>query len=350
MNTKDMLSELQKYNEDELFYKNYYEMKQTDNFESFLKSLDMKYINERLLITPDIEGGFMPDSVGDDAFFFDDNDKNNVILSKHNRYTPVFNHQHQFFELVYVLQGSCRQNIQHQHFILKEGDFCLIAPTSIHSIEVFDDSLIINILIRFSTFEEIFYSILKDTNKISTFFTNILYTKTYKDYLIISSYDDLFIREHILTMYIENLEKKKYYESILDSELIILFSKLLQNYENTIRLPNDRKKFSNDFSNMIAYIDKNYQTTTLKAIAQEFHFSTAYCSRIIKNYTGKSFTQLQQAIRFHKACFFLENTNKAISEISELVGFNNVEHFNRLFKKIYQQTPGEYRKHQSRKN
>ena len=71
---------------------------------------------------------------------------------------------------------------------------------------------------------------------------------------------------------------------------------------------------------------------------------TNYFSLAFKKHTGKSFTQLQQAIRFRKACFFLENTNKSIAEISELIGFNNVEHFNRLFKKIYASTPGQYRK------
>ena len=145
-------------------------------------------------------------------------------------------------------------------------------------------------------------------------------------------------------MFIENMEKKKYYENILNSGLMILLSKLFQNYEDTIQLPVETQKSSAAFSDIMAYIDENYQTVSLSDIADKFHFSTAYCSRLIKKHTGKSFTQLQQAIRFRKACFFLENTNKSIAEISELIGFNNVEHFNRLFKKIYASTPGQYRK------
>ena len=335
MDTNELLDELKKFNEHELFYKDYYNAKQGENFQEYLGNLDKEYIKEQFLIVPEIEGGFMPDSIGDDAFFFDDNDKNNVILSKHNRYTPVFSHQHQFFELAYVLQGFCEQTTGHNHFKLNEGDLCLISPYTKHSIGVFDDSLVINILIRGSTFEDIFYTTLKDKNKLSSFFNNSLYTKNYNAHLIISSGKDSFIK---------NMEKKKYYENILNSGLMILLSKLLQNYEDTIQLPVETQKSSAAFSDIMAYIDENYQTVSLSDIADKFHFSTAYCSRLIKKHTGKSFTQLQQAIRFRKACFFLENTNKSIAEISELIGFNNVEHFNRLFKKIYASTPGQYRK------
>lgn len=344
MDTNELLDKLKDFNEHELFYKNYYNAKQGENFQEYLGNLDKDYIKKQLLIVPEIKDGFMPDSIGDDAFFFNDNDKNNVILSKHNRYTPVFSHQHQFFELVYVLQGSCEQTTGHNHFTLNEGDLCLISPYTKHSIGVFDDSLVINILIRRSTFEDIFYTTLKDKNKLSAFFNNSLYTKNYNAHLIISSGKDSYIKNHILSMFIENMEKKKYYENILNSGLMILLSKLLQNYEDTIQLPEETQKNSATFSEIMVYIDENYHTVSLSDIASKFHFSTAYCSRLIKKHTGKSFTQLQQAIRFRKACFFLENTNKSIAEISELVGFNNVEHFNRLFKKIYQKTPGQYRK------
>ncbi len=344
MTTKELLNELQNWNEHELFYYNYYIAKNSKNFQEFLNTLDTEYLKKKMLIVPEIKDGFMPDFVTDADYFFDKNSQNNVILTKHNRYTPAFFHSHQFFELIYVLKGACRQNIAYEQIDLKEGDFCLVSPSTSHSIEVFNNSLIINILIRRGSFEDIFYNVLKDTNKVSQFFNSSLYSKKNNAYLIMESKNDNTIKEHVLSMYIEYTERKKYYENILDSSLMILFSKLLQQYENTMKLPGEVRKSSALFSDIMAYFDANYQTISLNDIARHFHFSTAYCSRLIKKHTGKSFTQLQQSIRFNKACFFLKHTNQPIAEISALVGFQNVEHFNRLFKKRYQKTPGQFRK------
>lgn len=344
MNIKDLLNNLNQYNADELFYKEYYLAKRNKRtFQDFIDNLNIKEIQDRMLIVPEIPNSFIPSRLDDNAFF-NDNEKNHIVISKHNRYTPEFNHEHYFFELIYVLSGSCRQSINQDSITLKAGQFCLLAPNTQHSIAVFDSSLIINILIRRSTFEDIFYSILKDVNTLSIFFNNSLYAKSKSPYLIMDSKNDAIIKEHILSMFLEFTEKGKYYENILSSSLMILFSKLLQKYEDSIYYPTETKKTSASFSDIMAYIYDNYQTTTLNEIAREFHFSPEHCSRLIKQHTGKSFTKIQQNIRFSKACFFLENTNSTIAEVSVLVGYKNVEHFNRLFKKIYGMTPSQYRK------
>ena len=37
---------------------------------------------------------------------------------------------------------------------LREGDICILAPDVDHGIEVFDDSIVLNVLIRYSTFAQ----------------------------------------------------------------------------------------------------------------------------------------------------------------------------------------------------
>jgi AraC-like DNA-binding protein len=51
-----------------------------------------------------------------------------------------------------------------------------------------------------------------------------------------------------------------------------------------------------------------------------------------------------QEIRFEKACEILGVTNLRVEDISEAVGYHNVEHFIRLFKKKYNKTPNQFRK------
>ena len=125
---------------------------------------------------------------------------------------------------------------------------------------------------------------------------------------------------------------------------MILFAKILQSYEDHIQLPSVMRRATEESIRILSYIEDNYQSVTLKQTAAQFHFSQPYCSKIIKEYTGKSFTQIVQEIRFQKAAILLKNTNISIAEISSRVGFENVEHFNRMFRKLYEMPPGKYRK------
>lgn len=344
MNTQELFEKLSEFNEDELFYRNYYDAKKNQwKLEEFLSGLDPEKILDRRLIITEGDTGYMPSNMTDEVYFKPE-DKNSIVISKHNRFTPAFRHRHIFFEMIYVLSGSCIQQIGQEEIRLEEGSFCLMAPDVTHAIGVFDSSIIINILIRRSTFEDIFYDILRDTNKIAVFFNQSLFANVQNTHLIFDTGGDHTLREYVLTMFLEYINKENYYEKILNSQLMILFGKLLQQYEDHIQYPPQTHKTNETYMRMIVYMEDNYQTVTLNEVAGHFHFSQAYCSRLIKEYTGKSFTAIIQSIKFKKAVSLLENSNISITEISHLVGFENVEHFIRLFKKRYDVTPGQYRR------
>lgn len=76
-----------------------------------------------------------------------------------------------------------------------------------------------------------------DTNKISAFFNSSLFEKEQNAYLIFDTDHNPLFREFVLDMFQEFLHKKKYYEKILNGQLMILFTKLLQLYENKIQYP-----------------------------------------------------------------------------------------------------------------
>lgn len=172
MTTEELYLSLLQFNEDEKFYESYYDASRKRwKLEEFLKNLDYQEILNRRLIITEVDTGYMPSSMSDETYFSPDN-KNSIILSKHNRYTPAFRHKHVFFELAYVLCGSCTQKINQDEITLTEGQFCLLAPHVSHSISVFDSSLVLNILIRRGTFENLFYNMLYDGNKIPCFLTS----------------------------------------------------------------------------------------------------------------------------------------------------------------------------------
>ena len=95
---------------------------------------------------------------------------------------------------------------------------------------------------------------------------------------------------------------------------------------------------------MINYIQTNYQTVTLDTMADKFHLSTPYISKYIKEKSGKTFGEQVAAIRMKKAKTLLKNGTMTVENIAEAVGYPNVEHFIRSFKKTFGMTPTQFRK------
>lgn len=91
------------------------------------------------------------------------------------------------------------------------------------------------------------------------------------------------------------------------------------------------------------YIQANYKTITLEALAEEFHMSSPYLSRYIKKKSGKTFGEIVTNIKLKKAKSLLRNGNMTVENIAHSIGYQNVEHFNRTFKKNTQMTPVQYR-------
>lgn len=94
---------------------------------------------------------------------------------------------------------------------------------------------------------------------------------------------------------------------------------------------------------MINYIQNNFQNVTLESMAEEFHLSTPYLSKYIKDKSGKTFGAHVAAVRMKKAKTLLKNGNMTVENISFAVGYPNVEHFIRVFKKEFNMTPTQYR-------
>ena len=98
------LNELFELNEDEKFYKDYFEVSASSGqLKKFLDKVDLDDAIRRHLIIPELLPDIISYEMNDDEYF-KDNDRN-VFISKHNRYTPPFLHKHDFFEIILVFTG-----------------------------------------------------------------------------------------------------------------------------------------------------------------------------------------------------------------------------------------------------
>lgn len=91
------------------------------------------------------------------------------------------------------------------------------------------------------------------------------------------------------------------------------------------------------------YVQANYIDITLDDLAENFFLSKPYLSKYIKEKSGMTFGDLVKKIRMKKAKALLKSSNMTVENIAMSVGYQNVEHFNRLFKKAYDMTPMQFR-------
>lgn len=329
---------LERWNEDEMFYRGYYMAEKDGTLSEFLKanasasSELLKNVQEPISLGPNkTEEMFF--SIG-----------RNISIVKHPRYLPVFEHKHAFFEILYVLSGQCTQIFMDRTVKLRAGDYCLIAPGVTHAVSVFDDSIILNILIRRSTFLDIFLNTVRNKSQISLFFLGNLYEKNVTRYMIYRTNNDLRLRNYILDIYLEQSSPDEYSDRIMCSLLAIFFHQLTRRHGRAVETSDSTVRDHGYGEEMINYIIDHYATVSIKTLSEHFHFAEPYCSKMVKKISGSTFTELLTSIRMRKSENLLVYTQLSVEEISSQVGYKNPESFIRCFKRIYHVSPSQYRK------
>lgn len=268
-----------------------------------------------------------------------------VVMERHKRYSPPFYHSHEFFEICYLANGNCINRIGNQTIEMKKGDVCLIAPNTFHAIEAFnDDCILFNLLVKVSTFEEVFFRTIVNNDIISSFFSRALYDTVSEPYLLFLTKSDSKILECILEIDEQYKKNYKYKRRMLNALVTLFFVRILQKHERNTIIPNPSgNKTVENILSILNYIKRNYSEVTLKDLAGSFNYSERHMTRILKDYTGKTFVPILREIKLKKCCEMLHNNSLSIQRIVEIAGFVDRSHFYRVFKSVYGMTPVEYR-------
>ena len=99
---------------------------------------------------------------------------------------------------------------------------------------------------------------------------------------------------------------------------------------------------------MYYYMEKNFhQDLKLENFAKMFNYNTNYLGRIFRKEIGDSFNNLLDTIRITNAKRLLTETDLKVYQISEQVGYKNIDYFYLKFKKYVGISPMEYKKNVS---
>lgn len=127
-----------------------------------------------------------------------------------------------------------------------------------------------------------------------------------------------------------------------------LFEKLLRAASERNKHKKSQADYFTDF--VTEYVESHYgEDISLELLAEKLNITGAYLSTYFKEKNGINFSDYINNYRMDRAKEMLENTQLKIQEISERVGYHNVNSFIRMFKKVTGIPPGEFRKGDAQK-
>lgn len=270
-------------------------------------------------------------------------------------------HQHDYFEVVYVLSGQYQQIIEGKTSVLKAGECCILNRNIFHSELYFDNATILFMMltdealsplidknfiyssmdIYHDTFEPISHLILENQRR--KYYTS-------KEYILFipnsqdappESVNDLLDRIILST-------EKRYpgYAFIVAGLLSRFFSILGQNkywhYEKISLTKSNDEKLVEEITELLKNRGGHISRAELARIT---NYNADYLNRVIKRVTNMTLVEYRQYFSLQEAAYQIINTEKTIQKISLDLGFSNRNYFNKIFKKQFGMLPGEYKDH-----
>lgn len=265
-----------------------------------------------------------------------------VFVIRHPRYTRTYLHRHDYVEIDYVIDGGCKFYFEDEVHELHAGNLCIILPSSHHDIEVSDESTVYCIMLRRSTFESAFFSLLSRDDALSMFFRTMVTEPGNSNYMLFEAENTELMRILVQSVMQECHFRDMYSNSCCISLVHLIFASILRTEGITPKVYN--YQMGSDFSAVINFIRDNYQNISLTSLSDKFHYSKPHMCTLIKQNTGFSFSTLIKQVRISRAKEYLTKTDAQISDIAEIVGYNSSDHFSRVFRSSTGMSPQEYRR------
>ncbi|GKU77492.1 helix-turn-helix domain-containing protein [Paenibacillus sp. L3-i20] len=139
---------------------------------------------------------------------------------------------------------------------------------------------------------------------------------------------------------LEQLDMKQL--SVKPEQLVIqILSAITVQYEQVVGGKSGR---NTTIERTLTYIREHLdQSLTLSQVAASVHMNPNYFSELFKKETGKNYIEFVTEARIEWAIRLLRETPAKVSEIAKRVGYEDMKHFNRLFKRYTGETPSYFR-------
>ena len=263
-----------------------------------------------------------------------------ITIRPHTRFVAFPEHTHDYVEMVYMCTGRTRHVVNGNELVLHAGELLMLGQHARQAIDpAGEGDVAVNFIVRPAFFSGTLSFLGEEETPLRSFIVSCLTGENETGYLLFHVADILPIQnliENLLYTLIEEIPNRR---GILQSTMGLLFAQLL-NHTDTLQFETPEQ---NAVLRVLRYIEEHYADGSLTAIAARLHYDLPYLSRLIRQETGKNYTELLQEKRLSQAAWLLRNTERKVDEISFSVGYENVSYFHRLFSARFGLSPKKYR-------
>ncbi|MGY3211943.1 AraC family transcriptional regulator [Mucilaginibacter sp. HD30] len=248
-----------------------------------------------------------------------------------------------FFELIYIVDGTGVQYINKNRFNYRKGNLFLLTPQDVHSFEV--NTVTQFFFLRFNE-----YFVQNNASKDKALVQRmeyILQNASHRPGCILKNkVDKPLIASLIESIIQEQRNRQIYCDTIITQMVNTIITIVARNI--ALKLPKNIKENTGEpVLEILHYIQQNiFEPHLLRAecLSKKFAISLSYLGRYFKSQTGET---LQHYIAMYKMRLVeirLLHSDMRINEIVNELNFTDESHLNRSFKKYKGMAPSEFRK------
>ena len=266
-----------------------------------------------------------------------------IDVRPHTRFVHFPKHKHNFVEVIYMCQGTTTHIIDGNKVVLEEGDLLFLNQNATQEIlPAGKDDIAINFIILPQFFDTSFEMIGSEENLLRDFLVGSLTEDSRRtSYLYFHVADVLPIQNLVENMIWSLLNTQWNKRSSNQMTMGLLFLHLMNHIE---KMETGGKSYHKEFeATVLNYVETNYKDGSLSELAELMGYNIYWLSKEIKNKTGKTYKELVQTKRMNQATYMLTNSRIPVSEIIQMVGYDNSSYFHRKFKEKYGVSPKEFR-------
>lgn len=252
-------------------------------------------------------------------------------------YSMKETHYHTHYELIYLMSGECNLFVNHNIYKLLPGDLAIVPAGEIHKTNYPEKGNHQRVAINFYREDMgLLYSSLGN-EQMNEFLKCIVISIPEKR------------RDYVESIMTKLIFENDHPDTLSDSFIKVLFQELMlfvmrcQKYEENVIKEID---VDNSLIQEVAtFIYDNFDKDVyLDEVAEKFNISRSYLSKKFKSITGVGFKEYLVNVRIKHACRLLLETDKSITDIAFLCGFNDSNYFGDAFRHIKGLSPNKYRK------